>query len=469
MAKGRMISQTIGSSRKFHKLHGLAGELGDFAQALYPLLVVNSDDHGRMDAHPFTIKMRVFPVSPHTEEDFERALEAMQDADLIQVYDDGGGRQCLQITGFYEHQKLARPAPSKYPPPPGYDEEENVDDVEAYVFRELNAGRLTVGDLTFRKIERQVRMGNRYANILAIATDGTKVAFTVRRHKITQAVVAQTVELVGLFGGGIPVVIGTGIAPDAPQGVAVLAVCDEKLRVESIASIMHDDREVGLESAVTPRKQEDARQAPLKQYVAENWQKFRGCSITSATRKLDWIKFADLLRRTKDDPAMTLETLAASFEQFMIDPDPFYRKQGFGYWCDNATKFIPQVEQPSAPAITMPCRKAVENPCPDHTFNWTDCEICQGDGRLHVRTKSPSGNELAIDDPVIPFYKLQDPRKVVELETEYPAADCRILNFRCSCPAGKAKTIPQTWPRWVPIAQRADDAAEWPAAVGGAQ
>ena len=44
MAKGRMISQTIGSSRKFHKLHGLAGELGDLAQALYPLLVVNADD-----------------------------------------------------------------------------------------------------------------------------------------------------------------------------------------------------------------------------------------------------------------------------------------------------------------------------------------------------------------------------------------------------------------------------------------
>ena len=103
---------------------------------------------------------------------------------------------------------------------------------------------------------------------------------------------------------------------------------------------------------------------------------------------------------------------------------------------------------------------------PEHKFDWSHCEICQGDGRLHVRTKTTPDSEPAPDDPVVPFYKLSDPRRIVSLDAEYPSTEWRIVNFRCSCPAGKAKTIPQTWPRLKPplCPMKAED---WPVAAGG--
>ena len=104
-------------------------------------------------------------------------------------------------------------------------------------------------------------------------------------------------------------------------------------------------------------------------------------------------------------------------------------------------------------------------PTPEHKFDWSHCEICQGDGRLHVRTKAAPGSEPAPDDPVVPFYKLSDPRRIVSLDAEYPSKEWRIVNFRCSCPAGKAKTIPQSWPRLKPPLQSLN-ADEWPVTAG---
>jgi len=49
MAQRRMISRNLGSSRKFHAVNAKCGKLGDFAQALFPLIVVNADDFGRLE------------------------------------------------------------------------------------------------------------------------------------------------------------------------------------------------------------------------------------------------------------------------------------------------------------------------------------------------------------------------------------------------------------------------------------
>ena len=66
MAQRRMISRNLGSSRKFHAVNARCGQLGDFAQALFPLIVVNADDFGRLEGDAFTVKHKVFPVSPRT-------------------------------------------------------------------------------------------------------------------------------------------------------------------------------------------------------------------------------------------------------------------------------------------------------------------------------------------------------------------------------------------------------------------
>ncbi len=119
MAQRRMISRNLGSSRKFHAVNARCGKLGDFAQALFPLIVVNADDFGRLEGDAFTVKHKVFPVSPRTEEDFETVLQAMSAVGLIRFYEVGGDRY-LEIVNFDREQPgLHKRTKSDYPDPPG--------------------------------------------------------------------------------------------------------------------------------------------------------------------------------------------------------------------------------------------------------------------------------------------------------------------------------------------------------------
>src|SRR4051812_47242883 len=104
MARGRLISRTLGSSRKYAALIDVAGKLGEFCQTLYPLIVANSDDFGRMAGDAFTVKHAVFPTSPRKEPDFIAALLALHRVRLIHLYTSEDGMQVLQIEKFKEHQ-----------------------------------------------------------------------------------------------------------------------------------------------------------------------------------------------------------------------------------------------------------------------------------------------------------------------------------------------------------------------------
>lgn len=115
-----MISKSLGSSRRFRKLLDSAGELGEFAQALYGLVVAHSDDFGRQDGDAFTVKHEVFPTSKRTEEEFEAALLAMEAADLIRRHRFEDDRIVLQVDKFDEHQPgLHKRTESKFPEVPG--------------------------------------------------------------------------------------------------------------------------------------------------------------------------------------------------------------------------------------------------------------------------------------------------------------------------------------------------------------
>jgi hypothetical protein len=118
MAQRRMISRNLGSSRKFHAVNVRCGKLEDFSQALFPLIVVNADDFGRLEGDAFTVKHKVFPVSSRTEEDFETVLQAMCAVGLIRFYEVGGNRY-LEIVNFDREQPgLHKRTKSDYPDPP---------------------------------------------------------------------------------------------------------------------------------------------------------------------------------------------------------------------------------------------------------------------------------------------------------------------------------------------------------------
>jgi hypothetical protein len=118
MARGRLISRTLGTSRKFAALHGKIPKLAEFAQSLYPLLVACSDDFGRQSGDAFTVKCAVFPSSPRSEADFGTALEAMHASGLITLY-QSESTQVLEIVRFDEHQPgLSKRTSSKFPETP---------------------------------------------------------------------------------------------------------------------------------------------------------------------------------------------------------------------------------------------------------------------------------------------------------------------------------------------------------------
>ncbi len=118
MARGRLVSRTLGSSRKYAAV-GRGSPLGEFAQSLYPLLIACSDDFGRLAGDAFTVKHAVFPTSPRTEAEFDQALDEMGGAGLIARY-TVDSTQVIEIADFEGHQPgLNKRTRSKFPGPPG--------------------------------------------------------------------------------------------------------------------------------------------------------------------------------------------------------------------------------------------------------------------------------------------------------------------------------------------------------------
>lgn len=118
MARGRLISKSLGSSRKFHALLTTGGKLGEFCQLLYPLIIANTDDFGRMPGDAFTVKNVVLPSSGRQERDFQRALEVIASVGLVTIYVVQGSPY-LQVNNFDAHQpNLHKRHQSLYPEVP---------------------------------------------------------------------------------------------------------------------------------------------------------------------------------------------------------------------------------------------------------------------------------------------------------------------------------------------------------------
>ena len=113
-----MLSKAISTSKKF----AAAGRtpMGEFAQLLYTLLVAHSDDFGRQEGDPFTVKHKVMPTSCRPEADFASALDILKAERLIEWYAADSNEQVIQIVDFDAHQSgLHKRSNSVFPEPPG--------------------------------------------------------------------------------------------------------------------------------------------------------------------------------------------------------------------------------------------------------------------------------------------------------------------------------------------------------------
>jgi hypothetical protein len=114
-----MISKSWSTSKKRALIYREAGPLAEFCLQLFPLLVVHSDDYGRFDGDPETVKLKCDPGSPRGYEDFEAALLQFEVVGLIQRF-QFQGQPWLQIVKFDEHQPglLSKRTTPKSPTPP---------------------------------------------------------------------------------------------------------------------------------------------------------------------------------------------------------------------------------------------------------------------------------------------------------------------------------------------------------------
>ena len=118
MARGRFISNSISTSKKFARLATNDHRL------MYLMLLPHADAEGRHDADVRILTGQVYTLLDLPHDAVEAALEDMNNVGLIRLYYVAGERY-LEITNFHEHNKVRRrddgtpshEAPSTIPAP----------------------------------------------------------------------------------------------------------------------------------------------------------------------------------------------------------------------------------------------------------------------------------------------------------------------------------------------------------------
>lgn len=257
MARGRMLSKSLSTSKRYAALY--SQELGEFCQSLYPLLLAHADDYGRLEGDAFTVKHSVIPASARTEGDIEEALQLLHNVHLIEWYQTPAGR-FIQIIKFAQHQAgLKKRSASACPEPPeragreaahGCELDASEDDIEAWLATQLKAKRLEVPGFSIVTVERQVRRGSSYFDILATTEEGPLILIEVKRQRITDAALQQVLRYQLQLGKKdvIPILVGHGIASGANvlTRKAVIAVYDDRKKLSVLASYRVKSRDYVL-------------------------------------------------------------------------------------------------------------------------------------------------------------------------------------------------------------------------------
>jgi len=120
----RIIKESICSSENID-------QLTEFQEVFFYRLMVNCDDFGRFDARLKLLSSRLFPLRDVSTETIKEALDALQKADLIMVY-EVDGHPYLQMKTWEKHQQR-RSDKSKYPSPDDINCNQMIsDDINGY-------------------------------------------------------------------------------------------------------------------------------------------------------------------------------------------------------------------------------------------------------------------------------------------------------------------------------------------------
>lgn len=156
---------------------------------------------------------------------------------------------------------------------------------------------------------------------------------------------------------GNPAVYPVGNAlSDSKELTPELAVLREKREKEEGCILINRGRNIQLRpfrpflkilsetasqrSPQKPRKQKDPRYAELKSTCEQSWREHRGSELGSCTGTADWVMFASMLDRTKNDKAFSLSALQSSFMRFCASTDHWDKRQGLRYWASHPERYM---------------------------------------------------------------------------------------------------------------------------------
>ena len=115
-AKGRLLPSSLSRNQAYSALPLRA-------KILYPLIMANADDQGRLIAEPQMVKWDICPnVAEITRDDIGEVLAAMEEQELIRVYDAGGVRALQLLSWWADQASMQWAYPSEFVPPQDWDD-----------------------------------------------------------------------------------------------------------------------------------------------------------------------------------------------------------------------------------------------------------------------------------------------------------------------------------------------------------
>lgn len=114
-----------------------------------------------------------------------------------------------------------------------------------------------------------------------------------------------------------------------------------------------------------PKKLPDPRLQLLKDYITNKWLEYRGTNISSVASKVDWIHISDMLKRSRNDPSVSISYLENSFLRFVSSNQAFDRKQSIGYWARNISAYASRNGGYSHSEARRRVIRALIDICPD--------------------------------------------------------------------------------------------------------
>lgn len=99
MAKKRMISRSLGGSKKIRRLIEDYPKIAEFTSLLFCLGIPHHDDYGLISSHAHDWKYNIYPTSDKTIPDFQEAIKAMLVVELLEI------SSCGEICRFVNYEK----------------------------------------------------------------------------------------------------------------------------------------------------------------------------------------------------------------------------------------------------------------------------------------------------------------------------------------------------------------------------